>query len=75
MQIPPGLSPGPATMTTATGLLGGHAYFLHWGIIQITLANLIIIVLMLVVFALALVLRFPHSRDTGGDDEIRHVER
>lgn len=62
-------------MITATGLLGGHAYFLQWGVIQISLANLIVIVLMVAVFALALVLRFPHSRDADGDDEIRDVER
>ncbi|MDQ2844882.1 MAG: hypothetical protein M3Y77_00670 [Actinomycetota bacterium] len=59
---------------TAT-LLGGHAHFVQWGVVQISLANLIVIVLMLVVFALALVLRFPHSRDADGEVEIRHVER
>ena len=41
-----------------------HAYFLHWGVVQISLTNFVIIVLMLVIFALALVLPFPH----GGDD-------
>ena len=51
------------SVTTATGLLGGHAHFLHWGVIQISLANLIIIVLMLIVFALALILPFPHHHD------------
>lgn len=33
--------------------------FLHWGVIQISVANLVVIILMLVVFALALVLPFP----------------
>ena len=33
--------------------------FLHWGVIQISLANLIVIVLMLVVFAVALFAPFP----------------
>lgn len=46
-------------MTTATGLLGGHAYFLHWGVIQISLANFLVILLMIVLFVLALVLPFP----------------
>ncbi|MGI8665312.1 MAG: hypothetical protein ACR2N4_04690 [Jatrophihabitans sp.] len=59
-------------MTRAAGLLGGHAHFLHWGVIQISLANLIVIVLMLVVFALAVLIPFPHSRDheamSGNDD-------
>ncbi|MDT4970923.1 MAG: hypothetical protein QOG22_1066, partial [Pseudonocardiales bacterium] len=30
-------------MNSAAGLLGGHAYFLHWGVVQISLANLIVI--------------------------------
>lgn len=50
-------------MTSAAGLLGGHAHFLHWGVIQISVANLIVIVLMLVVFALAVLVPFPHGRD------------
>jgi hypothetical protein len=34
-------------------------YYLHWGVIQISLANLIVIGLMLLVFAVALVAPFP----------------
>jgi len=49
---------------SAGGPLSRHAYFLHWGVVQISLTNFVIIVLMLVIFALALVLPFPH----GGDD-------
>lgn len=37
-------------------------YYLHWGVIQISAANLIVIGLMLVVFLLALVLPFPGRR-------------
>ena len=37
-------------------------YYLHWGVIQISLANLIVIGLMLAVFGLALVLPFPGRR-------------
>ena len=33
--------------------------FLHWGVIQISVANLVVIILMLVVFVAALVLPFP----------------
>lgn len=36
--------------------------YLHWGVIQISLANLLVIVLMIVVFILALVLPFPGRR-------------
>ncbi|HEX2904824.1 MAG TPA: hypothetical protein VHO01_15335 [Jatrophihabitans sp.] len=48
-------------MITATGLLGGHAHFLHWGVVQISLANLVVILLMLLVFALAVLVPFPHT--------------
>jgi hypothetical protein len=37
-------------------------YYLHWGVIQISLANLIVIGLMLTVFVLALVVPFPGRR-------------
>ncbi len=50
-------------MTTAAGLLGGQTYFLHWGVIQISLANLIVIAVMLLVFALAVLIPMPHSGD------------
>ncbi len=58
-------------MSSATGLLGGHAHFLHWGVIQISLANLVVIVLMLVVFALAVVIRMPASGDDPPSMEAR----
>jgi hypothetical protein len=50
-------------MITAGGLLGGHAYYLHWGVIQISLTNFLIILAMVVIFVLALVLPFPGDRD------------
>jgi hypothetical protein len=61
-------------MTSATGLLGGHAHFLHWGVVQISLANLIVIVLMLVVFALAILVPFPHARDDAGLQDTNRLE-
>jgi hypothetical protein len=62
-------------MITATGLLGGHAHFLDWGVIQISLANLIVIVLMLVVFVLALVLQLPHGHgNEDASNETPHVQ-
>ena len=42
--------------------------FLHVGVIQISVANLIVIGLMVVVFVLALVLPFPHSREVRSED-------
>jgi hypothetical protein len=49
-----------AAASDATG------HYLHWGVIQISLTNMLIIVGMVVVFVLALVLPFP-----GGK---RHVD-
>ena len=37
--------------------------YLHWGAIQISVTNLVIILLMLAVFVLALVLPFPRPHD------------
>jgi hypothetical protein len=39
----------------------GH--YLHWGVIQISLTNLIIILAMIAVFVLALLLPFPGGRN------------
>lgn len=36
--------------------------YLHWGVIQISLANFVVILLMLAVFALALFLPFPGGK-------------
>jgi hypothetical protein len=36
--------------------------YVHWGFIQISVANLVVIALMLVIFVLAIVLPFPHSK-------------
>lgn len=57
-------------VTSAAGLLGGHAYFLHWGVVQISLANLLVILLMVVIFVVALVLPFPQAdRDNHLSEE------
>ena len=43
--------------------LGGTGHYVHWGFIQISVANLVVIALMIVVFILAIVLPFPrHGR-------------
>jgi hypothetical protein len=59
---------GELTMSTASGLLGGRAYFLHWGVIQISLANFVVIALMVTLFVLALVVPFPQGRADAIDD-------
>lgn len=47
--------------TTAATTSSGH--YLSWGVISISVANLIVIGTMVVVFVLALLLPFPHGRD------------
>jgi hypothetical protein len=43
--------------------LGGTGHYVHWGFIQISVANLVVIALMIVVFILAILLPFPrHGR-------------
>jgi len=39
--------------------------YLHWGIIQISLTNALVIVIMLVVFALAVLVPFNKRHDRG----------
>ena len=41
------------------------AHVVQWGVVQISLGNLIVIVAMIVVFALALLLPFPGRRGRG----------
>jgi len=42
--------------------LNGPGHYLNWGVIQISVANLVVIGVMLLVFVLALVLPFPRGR-------------
>ncbi|PZS15465.1 MAG: hypothetical protein DLM57_12695 [Pseudonocardiales bacterium] len=56
-------------MITAGGLLSGHAHFLHWGVVQISLANLLVIVMMAVLFLLAVIIPFPHAQHSAVEQE------
>ena len=42
--------------------LNGPGHYLSWGVIQISAANLVVIAVMLVIFALAIALPFPKGR-------------
>ncbi|WNM29857.1 hypothetical protein RKE30_05315 [Streptomyces sp. Li-HN-5-11] len=42
--------------------LNGPGHYLHWGFIQLSVANLVVIGLMVVVFVAALLLPFPGGR-------------
>jgi hypothetical protein len=44
------------------GRLDGTPIFFHWGVVQISAANLIVIALMIIVFVVALLLPFPKDR-------------
>jgi hypothetical protein len=50
-----------ATALAAPVNLNHHGRYVHWGVIQISVANLVVIGLMLVIFALALLLPFPRG--------------
>ena len=42
--------------------LNGPGHYLHWGVVQISVANLVVIGVMVLVFVLALVPPFPKGR-------------
>ncbi|HEV7209594.1 MAG TPA: hypothetical protein VGN54_12775 [Mycobacteriales bacterium] len=52
---------GPALWLHQSAIinLNHPGHYLHWGIIQISLANLVVILVMVAVFLAALFLRFP----------------
>lgn len=45
--------------------LNGSGRYIHWGFIQISVANLVVIVLMVLVFVLAILLPFPKRKGGG----------
>ena len=45
--------------------LNGPGHYLHWGFIQISVANFVVIVLMVIVFVLAILLPFPRRKGDG----------
>ncbi len=50
--------------------MNAPAPYIHWGFILISLPNLVVILVMLLVFALALIAPFPHHRpEQAADDD------
>ncbi len=45
--------------------LNGSGRYIHWGFIQISVANFVVIILMIVVFVLAILLPFPRRKRDG----------
>jgi hypothetical protein len=56
--------------------LNGPGRYIHWGFIQLSLANLLVIATMLVVFVLALLVPFPHTarHDRASQPEATSVD-
>lgn len=52
----------PLQLLSSPVNLNHRGHYLHWGVVQISLANLVVIGLMLLLFAAALVLPFPKPR-------------
>ena len=48
---------------TIASILGGKPHYIHVGWFQISVANLVVILLMIVVFVLAILLPFPGGRE------------
>lgn len=42
--------------------LNSPGHYLHWGVIQISVANLVVIITMVLLFVLALLLPFPGNK-------------
>jgi hypothetical protein len=49
----------------------GPGRYIHWGVIQISVANLAIIVTMVILFVLALIVPFPSGHGEEADQERR----
>lgn len=52
----------PVTILSAPVDLNQPGHYLHWGVVQISLANFVVILVMIAVFAVALLLPFPKGR-------------
>jgi hypothetical protein len=52
----------PGALLAALINLNGPGHYIHWGFIQISVANLVVILLMIAVFVLAVMLPFPRRK-------------
>ena len=53
----------PSALFGALVHLNGSGNYIHWGFIQLSVANFVVIVLMVVVFVLAILLPFPRRKE------------
>ena len=49
-------------MLAALVNLNKRPYYIHWGVLQLSAANAIVIALMIVVFVIAILVPFPRDR-------------
>lgn len=52
-------------------VISAAGHYLHWGVVQISLTNFLIILGMIAVFVLALVVPFPGSHSDASEQEHR----
>ncbi|MDQ1706092.1 MAG: hypothetical protein QOF18_2458 [Frankiaceae bacterium] len=57
-----GAHPALTSFLAAPVNLDRPGHYLHWGVIQLSVANLVVIAVMLALFALAVLLPFPGGR-------------
>jgi hypothetical protein len=53
--------------------LNKRPYYLHWGVIQLSLANGVVILLMVIVFFAAILLPFPADKERRSGDS-KHTQ-
>lgn len=59
-------------MNTST-VLASQAHYLRMGVVQISLANFLILAMMVVALVLALVIPFPHGHEESeGASDVQH---
>ena len=55
----------PLIAAFPTSAMAAAGHYLHWGVISVSITNLLIVIAMLVLFGLALVVPFPGHRTTA----------
>jgi len=55
----------PVIAAFPTGTIAAAGHYFHWGVISVSITNLLIVIAMLVLFGLALVVPFPGHRTTA----------
>jgi len=55
----------PVIAAFPTWAIAAAGHYLHWGVISVSITNLLIVIAMLVLFGLALVVPFPRPRTTA----------